>query len=121
YARMLEGWQINSILTVQTGAPWNIDDGYQIGNDISFTGEYSDRWNFFGNPLDFKPSTKGIPYFLPGTPPSANPNDPAYAVNNIACMTHGIPSQVLAFGCYAVGNSVMTAPNFGTFGTMGRN
>src|SRR5712664_1531724 len=124
YAHMLEGWQINSILTVQTGAPWNIDDGYQNGNDISLTGEYSDRWNFFGNPLDFKPSTKGIPYFLAGTPPPTDPRgpkDPAYAINNTACMAHGIPSQVVALGCYAVGNSVMTAPNWGTFGTMGRN
>jgi hypothetical protein len=54
--QILQGWQVNSIVTVQTGQPWNVVD---TGNDISLTGEGGDRWNFFGNPSDFASSPSG--------------------------------------------------------------
>lgn len=47
WAQMLEGWQINSIVTLQTGTPFS---GVDFGNDTSLTGEFSDRWNVIGNP-----------------------------------------------------------------------
>lgn len=47
WAQLLEGWQINSIVTLQTGTPFNAVD---FGNDTSLTGEFSDRWNVIGNP-----------------------------------------------------------------------
>ncbi|MEK6304484.1 MAG: TonB-dependent receptor [Acidobacteriota bacterium] len=47
WAQLLEGWQMNSIVTLQTGTPYNAVD---FGNDISLTGEFSDRWNLVGNP-----------------------------------------------------------------------
>jgi hypothetical protein len=115
YAHMLEGWQINSILTVQTGAPWNIDDGFQNGNDISFTGEFSDRWNIIGNPARIKPSFTGVPYFDFQTP----------ATQNSACLaaatTPALQATLFSFGCYASGGTVIIPPAFGTFGTAGRN
>jgi hypothetical protein len=57
-AQLLEGWQLNSIVTLQTGQPWNVVD---TGNDSSLTGEGGDRWNFSGNPSDFKAVFGGIP------------------------------------------------------------
>lgn len=120
FAQMLKGWQINSIVTLQTGLPWSVVDGFANGNDISGTGEFSDRWNFFGHPSDFKPTPSGIPYFLNGTP-GPNDNPTQFAINNSACLAHASVGALQSYGCYQDGPSVMTPPEFGTFGTMGRN
>ena len=104
-AQILQGWQVNSIVTIQGGQPWNVLDS---GNDISLTGEGGDRWNFFGNPADFTSSSTPIGYFADGT-------------LNTECAAHGLASQLQQFGCYAKGGSVMTPPAPGTFGSMGRN
>ncbi len=111
FAQLLEGWQMNSIVTFQTGMPWGPIDGYLNGNDISGTGEFTDRWNFFGNPSDFKASHDGpIPFFSGDA-----------AVNNPACAAHA-SADVLAYaGCYVKNGSVLAPPEFGQFGTMGRN
>jgi hypothetical protein len=45
WGQLLEGWQMNSIVTIQTGTPFNPID---FGNDVSLTGEFSDRWNVIG-------------------------------------------------------------------------
>ncbi|HKP87337.1 MAG TPA: TonB-dependent receptor [Blastocatellia bacterium] len=47
WAQLLEGWQINSIVTLQTGPPYSAVD---FENDTSLTGEFSDRWNVIGDP-----------------------------------------------------------------------
>jgi outer membrane receptor protein involved in Fe transport len=120
FGQMLKGWQLTSIVTLQSGLPWNVVDGYQSGNDVSKSGEYSDRWNFFGNPMDFKPSPTGIPYFLTGAPgPGDDPTK--FAINNAACTAHASTDVLQYAGCYQDGNSVMTPPEFGFFGTMRRN
>src|SRR5207237_7092928 len=67
-SQLLEGWQVNTIITLQSGQPWNINDQ---SFDFSGTGELADRWNFYGNPSDFKSQgPNGLPYF-PGTSNSA--------------------------------------------------
>lgn len=125
WGHLLEGWQVNSIVTLQTGLPWGVIDGYINGNDISLTGEFADRWNFFGSPSDFKASSTGpIPYFSSGTPDPMDPlgpTDPAFAINNPACVAHASMAALQAYGCYVKGASVLAPPNAGTFGTMGRN
>src|ERR1700686_5185204 len=50
YGQMLEGWQINSIVTYATAQPWQT---YDPADNFSGTGENTDRWNIFGNPSDF--------------------------------------------------------------------
>jgi hypothetical protein len=128
---MLKGWQVNSFLTLQTGQPWTVQD---TGNGFSNTDEidnpawvYSggERWNFIGNPSDFKPTAVGIPYFGPGTQDPTLPTDPTLAVNNPVCTaaanTPGLLASLQAGGCYVVGKSVMFPPALGTYGTMGRN
>jgi hypothetical protein len=114
--QLLEGWQINSIITLQPGTPWSVQD---TSNDFSGTGEvnnpnsWGEAWNFTGNPKDFTATPAGIPYY-PG-------------VTNAKCVaTTGGPdsltyASLFNNGCYAVGNSLLTPPAYGTFGTVGKN
>jgi hypothetical protein len=142
YGQMLEGWKLNSIVRYQTALPWNAAD---TKDNISGTSELEDHWDFFGNPSDFSDlKYAGVPYYLPGTPPPTDllgPTDPAYAKNHSACTTQaatldgsytplystwttgssGYGAALLAFGCYANGNSVLLPPAYGTYGNNGRN
>ena len=133
YGQLLEGWQVNSIVNVQSPQPWAVWDS---GDNISGTGEGADRWNITGSPSDF-PSGKGsIPYcsgfvgssaanatctvvtvYGPGPAPSSvKPSTcTASPLVNIATLDQ--------FGCYVSGNnqSALTPPALGTFGNMARN
>jgi hypothetical protein len=129
YAQMLRGWQITSIVTLQSGLPWNVVDGYSSGNDVSGTGEYSDRWNFTGNPLDFKAQFAGIPYVSPSEF-SIDQNTGAVSIvgtnpADARCLTaagnQAAQQSVATYGCYVEGTGIMTPPAFGTYGTMRRN
>jgi len=117
-AQLLEGWSVNSIVTWQTGQPWIAND---MSNNISGTNEMADRWDFSGNPNDFKSGPNPIPCF-----------GDAYCGNGTAipqaCITAatnagpGVLAELTSLGgCYMQGNSVMIPPAAGTFGTMGRN
>ena len=114
FAQMLEGWQINSIVTLESAQPWTVNDTV---NNISGTNEATDRWDFFGSPSDFTSGPNPIPYF-------AGSSNPACAAKAMAL--DGTPNGPMAaslglFGCYAKGNSLMMPPAAGTFGTMRRN
>jgi hypothetical protein len=109
--QILQGWQIGSIVTLQTGTPWSPQD---MSNDFSGTGEvnnpvtYGETWNFFGNTHDFQANPNGIPFFGGPTFPSQ-------------CTDHANLSDLNAFGCYMQGSSVLVPPAPGTFGTAARN
>ncbi len=67
FAQLLEGWQINGIVTIQSSQPWTVSDYNDspytgFPNGFSGTGENADRWDFFGNPSDFKGTQNSIPY-----------------------------------------------------------
>ncbi len=116
YGQMLEGWEINSIATIESSQPWGpIDLTTDLnglgGLPVSPPQSTPERWDFFGNPSDFKSGSTPIPYFS-GT---SNPACVAEAT------TPGLMASLGALGCYAKGNSVMIPPAFGTFGTMRRN
>lgn len=111
FGQLMKGWQLNSIISLYGAQPFGVMDA---GTDVSLTGEANDRWNFYGNPKDFKSTPAGIPYFAPG-----DPNMPAACSTQAAAI--GATDSLNAFGCFASGNSVMIPPAFGTFGTMGRN
>jgi len=116
FGQMLEGWEINSVATIESSQPWGPID---LSSDLTGLGGLPVsppqatpmRWDFFGNPSDFKSGPTPIPFF-PGT-------------SNSTCLSKATTPLLLAslgtFGCYQKGNSVMTPPAFGTFGTMGRN
>ena len=124
-AQILEGWSLNSIVSIQSGLPWGVND---TTTDISGTGEVNaqnsdgERWNFFGTPADFKTSKAllttnggngGIPYF-PGT---SNPDcvGKAQAAGGLAV------ASLTNLGCYALGNSILIPAAYGSYGTLGRN
>jgi Carboxypeptidase regulatory-like domain/TonB dependent receptor len=132
FGQMLEGWQINSIVNVQTPQPWTISDSTF---NISGTGENADRWDIFGNPADFRSGPVNIPfcsgYGTPGGPScfvggvnGAAPTPAAASAAVAQCATLA-PSQVTldAAGCYISNNGksfiIPQAP--GTFGNIGRN
>ena len=111
FGQMLEGWQLNSILNVQSGLPWGVADG---STDVSGTGEGADRWNFSGNPSDFSGRKDiAIPYF-------AGTTNPACLAQATATGSAAV-SSLAKFGCYVVGDSMMLPPALGTLGTMGNN
>jgi hypothetical protein len=113
FAQLLQGWSVNSIVTWQTGEPWQIDD---FSDNISGTGEFADRWDFYGNPSDFKSGPTPIPYFT-GTSLSAFPQ----ACQNASAANPGNQMLIAPLGCYSQGNSALIPPAPNTFGTLGRN
>jgi hypothetical protein len=121
YGQLLKGWQLNSIISLNGAQPFGVMDA---STDVSGTGELiSDRWDFFGNPKDFKSTPVGIPFF-PGSGDPASPSNAACGAKALALDggTVGNASYALAaFGCYANGSSILIPPALGTFGTMGRN
>ena len=61
FAHLLEGWQLNSIISVYGAQPFGVMDA---GTDVSLTGEDNDRWDFFGRTSDFRSTPTGIPATL---------------------------------------------------------
>lgn len=110
YKQMLEGWRMNSIFTAQTGAPLLFYDSF---DDISYTGEFTDRWNFFGDPkkVHWSPYHSQPFFAYDGTPGSTNP----------ACDAVASQDQLSFYGCFAGSGWVMSPPETGQFGNMGRN
>ena len=133
--QLLEGWQINSIATLQSGQPWLVDD---LSSNFSGTFELADRWDFFGNPADFTSGPTGLPHCsgafeTPGAVtcvqfPAFGIGQPiplsgaATASAQQTCLADARSVKTLdAGGCYIKGKSVMVPPAPNTFGTMGRN
>jgi len=123
---ILEGWSLNSIVNLQTGMPWGINDyttDFSGTNEMGSQSPIGEQWNFYGDPNDFK-TTKdfwmntnggqgGIPYYSGTT--------------NSACLSKAQANGQLAvaslanLGCYANGKSVLIPPSFGSYGTTGPN
>ncbi len=145
FGQLLEGWQINTIVTFATAQPWQTFDN---NDNFSGTGENTDRWNLSGSPTDFPSGKNSFPDCTVNQPPSPAPalpfangnvsctittpyggiTTPATAAQVSACQTHsgqtgavGTPLEIA--GCYISpnGNSFITPPALGTFGNMGRN
>ncbi len=129
YAQTLEGWELNSIITLQSPQHWGVmDEGTDAAGigplPVSPPANSPIRWNFYGNPNDFKSGPTGTPFFPGQNAPSAPTSNAACNAKALA-LDGGAPgaaTESLAFhGCYAKGNSIMIPPPLGTFGTMGRN
>jgi Carboxypeptidase regulatory-like domain len=123
--QLLKGWSLNSIITLESATPWGVNDfttDFSGTNEINSNSPNGEQWDFFGNPADFK-TTKafintnagagGIPYFA-GT-------------SNSTCLAKSTAMGQLAIasltdlGCYAVGNSVLVPPAYGSLGTTAPN
>jgi hypothetical protein len=130
-AQLLQGWAINSIVTLQPGTPWSAQD---TSNDWSGTNEvnnpnaWGEAWNFHGNRSDFTATPTGIPFFGPClAATAAGCVGPSFGINNPTCVAQSGASGTLGYaslynaGCYVSGNSVLTPPAYGTYGTIGKN
>ncbi len=135
--QMLKGWSVDSVVTIQSGMPWTVNDTV---DNISGTSEASDRWDFFGKPSDFTSGPHSIPYCtqtggcsettgrgqtfqLPSAQSAAffTACSAAAAKVDGGSTTGPTTASLDTYGCYAQGGSVMIPPAVGTFGTMGRN
>jgi hypothetical protein len=123
YGQALEGWEINSIVTLQTPQFWGpMDEGTDAAGigplPVSPPANTPIRWSFYGKTSDFKSTNTGFTHYLEGSLPSQCTAQ-ALAVDG------GTPgastASVNLFGCYANGSSVMIPPPLGQFGNMGRN
>jgi hypothetical protein len=129
YGQLLQGWEINSILTLQTPQFWGPID---LGTDASGTGPLPVsppatapiRWSFYGKTSDFKSGPASIPFFSGNKRPS-NPTGNAACNARALALDGGSPgasTESLAFfGCYAQGSAIMIPPPLGQFGNLGRN
>jgi hypothetical protein len=128
FGQLLEGWKLNTIVTLAGSQPWNIIDS---ADNFSGTQENTDRWDFFGNPSDFKATSSSIPYCTID-PKAGLGCTQTSGVSGIAtqlpttlyqkCLAVAPDANTLAqTGCYVDGNSVLVPAKLGTFGTMARN
>jgi hypothetical protein len=125
FGQMLEGWEINSIITLQSPQFWGPID---LGTDASGTGSLPVsppatapiRWSFFGKTSDFKSGPTPIPFFAAG-----DPTTPSACTAQALAVDGGTPGPATAslnlYGCYAKGSSVMLPPPLGQLGNMPRN
>jgi hypothetical protein len=95
FAQMLEGWQLNSIVTLQSGAHWGMLD---TGDDYSGTNETSnvpaalgEHWDFFGKTNDFKGGNSSIPYC------TGDFTNAASIAATVSC-TQSTPARQVTFG-----------------------
>ncbi len=133
FGQMREGWEINSIITLESPQYWGpMDEGTDAAGvgplPTSPPANSPIRWSFYragtaqvGNPSDFKSRPgAGIPYYAPGDPNM--PSGCGASANMVDGGSAGAETAALnLFGCYAAGNSVMMAPPLGQFGNMRRN
>jgi hypothetical protein len=128
---LLQGWKLNTIVTIAGAQPWTPVD---TADNFAMNGENLGRWDFFGNPSDFKVTSSSLP-FCNGFGSAAGvtctsasgisgivSTYPSSMGNKCAAVAPD-PSTLATAGCYVSrnGRSVMVPPVAGTFGTMGRN
>ena len=124
--QLLQGWALNSILTLQSAAPWGVHDSttdFSGTNEIAGQNTNGEQWNFYGNRNDFNSSrallntnpvngvpTTGIPYFAGTTNPACLAKAQANGPLAVASLTN--------LGCYARGSSTLIPPAYGSYGTV---
>ena len=128
---MLEGWVVNSVVTLQSGMPWGTMD---TNNDFYGNLEYEQRSGALGfhrepGRLHFRPNS--FPMFLQSSKHDGKlhslcdawrgvPTPPAVCLQ--AAQANGALAVASLYnnGCYVSGNSVITPPAYGSVGNMGR-
>jgi len=134
FAQMLEGWQINAIANLQSSQPWEMND---TSDNFGFggSGDLTYRWNFMGDPANFKSGKFSIPYCTGPGLDGCSQTSGIYSTTSFfspaqstamwgQCLTAdpaNTNSNLASLGCFVNGNAVMTPPNTGSFGDMGRN
>ena len=146
FGQVLEGWSINATARIFTGSPWGVSD---VSTDFDGTGaalvsgtfgSEGGQWNFFnsqggqGNSKDFlalhnfanvTPPVTGAVAGVPGVPYySGNSNPTCFARAKAldgGAASGSAQASLFQLGCYALGDSVLMPPAFGSYGNMPRN
>jgi hypothetical protein len=128
--QMLEGWQATTIVTLEGGEPFTLADGT---NDVSATGEFSDRWNITGpiSGIHWTRSSNAqncdsqvqLCFFTYSQDPNTGHVDPTSGDPRCisAAGSQAAQDQLVNVGCYIEGKTILTPPALGTFGNLGRN
>jgi hypothetical protein len=130
--QLLQGWELNSVVTLQSASPWGAQD---FTNDFSGTNQvneldsYGQPWNFFGNPNDFKAGRNVATPCWAGSGGSAIPTPCSLGAGPAACLSAatalgtGAVNTLNSVGCYVStnGKSVLIPPALGTIGNSERN
>jgi len=138
--QLLQGWEINSVVTLQSASPWGVQD---FTNDFSGTNQvneldtFGQTWNFVGNDADFKAgratpipcwsgssssTIPGCPIGAPGSGANTiQPAAPAACMSAATALGAGAVNILNSVGCYFAGNSVLIPPALGTVGSARRN
>jgi hypothetical protein len=136
HAQLLEGWQLNSIVNLQSPQAWSVND---YKSNYSGVFDFADRWNFTGDPSGFKATANTIPFCtgnLDGTGGACTISSDIDAggvtfpsLSNSgslwkSCLAAAADPNTLAKGgCYTTttGSGFLTPPALGQFGNMPRN
>jgi hypothetical protein len=126
FGQLLEGWAINSIVTLESGSVWGVNDSSDdfTGTDEASNpiGSIGEPWYFYGSPSDFTPvhgwtdtntGSGGAPYFAGRTYAPCLARATALGSLAVASLTN--------LGCYAVGSSVLIPSAYGSLGPTLRN
>jgi hypothetical protein len=142
FGQLLEGWEINAIVNVQTSQPWA---AWDAGDNFSGTGENNDRWNISGPASNITSGKISIPWCSGfdgslstitntnltvtcgiansyGLPRSLSAAQTTAAI--AGCTSNAANGGTLAAGgCFvsANGGTFLTPPALGGLGNMGRN
>jgi hypothetical protein len=130
FGQMLEGWKVTSIVALQTALPWGVLGSR--GSDPSGTGEFQDRWNFYGNVDDFSAlGSHSVPYFSGNIKNAGgfivpNPALPAACVSAATALDKAANNKtgtaaLYRWGCFVQGGTIMIPPALGTIGNMTRD
>ncbi len=147
FGQLLEGWEINGIVSYQSPLPWMAADGIfpgPPGNNFGGTAENSDRWNISGPASSIRSGLSSIPWcsgFDVNADGTANSDGASCQYANAYNTGAGVPfsgsaaavtqcaaaaadpNTLKAGGCYASqdGKAVLTPNALGQYGNMGRN
>ena len=119
WGQLLEGWQVNSLVTLQGGYPMEF---YDASDDFTGTGEGfnnagNDRWNILGNPANIhwgRDSSARIPFVGPGDADYSS----CLSAANTPALFYSLDQNE---GCYVQSGTVLYPNAVGTYGNMGRN
>jgi carboxypeptidase family protein/TonB-dependent receptor-like protein len=105
FAQLLKGWKLNAAMNIESGQPWLVDD---TNNNFIGTNESTDRWDFFGNPNDFKSGSSSLPYCTgPGGTGSSTGCTITSGISGQLSCAPG--SDVQGLGCTTVSSSLASA------------